>query len=128
TRPALRVYLADQVLPDGCPWLCCPRSFMRQAIAGLRERTGLSVIASFEHEFVLPDVPTSPPFSFARARDVEPFGSDLVRLLDVTRLEPETWLPEYGDGQFEVTLRPAPALVAADRAVLVRELVRDLAR
>jgi len=128
TRPALRFYLADQVLPDGSPWPCCPRSFLRQAIADLRERTGLSVIASFEHEFVLPDVPASPPFSFARARDVEPFGSDLVRLLDVTRLEPETWLPEYGDGQFEVTLRPAPALVAADRAVLVRELVRDLAR
>ncbi|MEU6711435.1 glutamine synthetase family protein [Nonomuraea sp. NPDC046802] len=124
----LRLYLADQTLPDGDPWPCCPRTFLRGAIEDLRERTGLEVVASLEHEFVLGGLPASPPFSLRRFREAEPFGSDLVRLLERAGLEPETWLPEYGDGQFEITLRPGAAMVAADRAVLLKELVRDLAR
>ncbi|MFI0226082.1 glutamine synthetase family protein [Streptomyces lydicus] len=126
--PGMLLYLADQRLPDGRPWACCPRTFLRDALADLRERTGLEVVAAFEHEFVLEGLPESAPFSLRRFRDAEPFGSDLVRLLEHAGLEPETWIPEYGDGQFEVTLRPAPADIAADRAVLLKELVRDLAR
>src|SRR5690606_25321079 len=91
-------------------------------------RAGYELRVSFEHEFVLRDAPTSAPFSFTRMRAAEPFGSQLVTLLQETGLQPENWLPEYGDGQFEITLRPASALAAADRAVLLRELVRDLAR
>ncbi|MFH7333796.1 glutamine synthetase family protein [Streptomyces sp. KHY 26] len=127
-RPGLRLYLADQTTPDGEPWPCCPRTFLRDALRELRERTGLVVTASVEHEFTLEGLPSGPPFSLQRLRDAEPFGSDLVHLLDQAGLEPETWLPEFGDGQFEITLRPSDALVAADRAVLLRELVRDLAR
>ncbi|MGP3920706.1 glutamine synthetase family protein [Nonomuraea sp. 10N515B] len=127
-RPGVRLYLADQVLPDGSPWPCCPRTFARTALAELRRRAGLEVVASFEHEFVVDGLEASPPFSFTRFRDVEPFGSRLVGLLAEAGLAPETWLPEYGDGQFEITLRPDDAMTAADRAVLLRELVRDLAR
>ncbi|XVQ84444.1 glutamine synthetase family protein [Microbispora siamensis] len=128
TRPGVHLYLADQVLPDGSPWPCCPRTFARTALAELRERTGLEVVASFEHEFLVEGLPASAPFSFQRFRDAEPFGSRLVDAMVHAGLEPETWLPEYGDGQFEVTMRPSEAMVAADRAVLLRELVRDLAR
>ncbi|MFB6439746.1 glutamine synthetase family protein [Streptomyces sp. NPDC056411] len=127
-HPALRLYLADQTLPDGEPWPCCPRTFLRGAVEELRERTGLDVTASIEHEFVLGGLPSSPPFSLARYRHAEPFGSDLVRLLEQNGLQPENWLPEYGDGQFEITLRPGTAMAAADRAVLLKELVRDLGR
>lgn len=74
------------------------------------------------------DCRMSQPFSLQRFRQAEPFGSDLVRLLEQAGLQPENWLPEYGDGQFEITLRPGPAPAAADRAVLLKELVRDLAR
>jgi glutamine synthetase len=126
-RPGLRLYLADQTLPDGTAWPCCPRGSLRRALADLREATGLRVVASFEHEFVLLGLPPSAPFSLRRHRDADPFGADLLRLLAGCGLEPETWLPEYGEQQFEITLAPADALVAADRAVLVRELVRDLA-
>ncbi|MEU8271125.1 glutamine synthetase family protein [Sphaerisporangium sp. NPDC049002] len=128
THPGVRLYLADQVRPDGSPWPCCPRTFARTALAEFRELTGLEVVASFEHEFVLQGLPDSRPFSFGRYRDAEPFGSELVELMSQAGLEPETWLPEYGDGQFEVTMRPSDAMVAADRAVLLRELVRDLGR
>jgi len=67
------------------------------------------------------------PFSFQRFREIEPFGSELVELLNRVGLQPETWLPEYGDNQFEITMAPSPGLVAADRAVLLKDLVRDLA-
>ncbi|PZR68737.1 MAG: glutamine synthetase [Candidatus Dormiibacter spiritus] len=126
--PGVRVYLADQVLPDGSPWNCCPRTFLRQALRDLREQTGLQLAASFEHEFMVRDSPLTAPFSFARFRSGEPFGTDFVQLLDGTGLNPDSWLPEYGAGQYEVTLGAANGLIAADRAILLRELVRDLAR
>ena len=70
----------------------------------------------------------APPFSFERARRAEPFGSALVEAVEAAGLEPESWLPEYGEGQFEVPIAPTEALRAADRAVLLREVIRDVAR
>ncbi|WP_028655059.1 glutamine synthetase family protein [Nocardioides sp. J54] len=126
--PAVSIVLADQCEPDGSAWACCPRTFARTALEDLRRETGLEVTASFEHEFMVRDLPATAPFSFERHRSVEPFGSELVALLESAGLQPENWLPEYGEDQFEITLEPAPGLVAADRAVLLKELVRDHAR
>ncbi|MGW6459283.1 glutamine synthetase family protein [Streptomyces sp. NPDC055078] len=126
--PGLRLYLADQTLPDGEPWDCCPRTFLKRALADLHRLTGLRATAGYEHEFVLSGVPASPAFSLGRHRDAEPFGTDLLRLLTSCGLEPETWLPEYGDQQFEITTAPRDALRAADGAVILPELVRDLAK
>ena len=126
--PGVRIYLADQVQLDGSSWGGCPRTFLRSALDDLQRATGLQVVASFEHEFFLDGLSSSGPFTFSRLRGAEPFGSDLVRLLDDAGLQPENWLPEYGTDQFEITLKPAAGLVAADRAVLLKELVRDLAR
>ncbi|MGZ4639443.1 MAG: glutamine synthetase family protein, partial [Actinomycetes bacterium] len=88
---------------------------------------GLRVLASFEHEFVVRGA-AGAPFSWQRARSVEPLGAQLLQLLDACGLRPETWLPEYGPEQFEITLEPAEGVAAADRAILLRELVRDLGR
>jgi glutamine synthetase len=126
-RPDLRLLLAEQRLPDGGEWGGCPRTFARRALADFTEATGLEVVASFEHEFTLRDAPSTSPFSLRRFREAEPFGTELVELLDTVGLQPENWLPEYGAQQYEITLEPAPGLVAADRAILVRDLVRDLA-
>lgn len=126
-QPGVELFLADQTEVDGSAWPCCPRTFLKQAIEELAH-SGLHLTASFEHEFMLRDLPDAQPFTWHRSRLAEPFGSRLVELLEATGLEPENWLPEYGRGQFEITLRPAPSLTAADRAILLRELVRDLAR
>jgi glutamine synthetase len=128
SHAGMRLYLADQVTLDGEAWSCDPRHALRQALADLQDRTGLQVSASFEHEFFLEGCASGTAFSLERLRNAEPFGSELVGLLEQTGLEPETWLPEYGEEQFEITVRPAEGLAAADRAVLLRELVRDLAR
>ncbi|MHA7270376.1 type I glutamate--ammonia ligase [Arthrobacter sp. HLT1-20] len=125
--PGMTLFLADQTNPDGSDWVCCPRTFLRKALVDFTEATGLRVVASFEHEFVLRGLPDSASFSMRRHRDAEPFGTDLIRLLNSCGLAPENWLPEYGRDQFEITVEPSDALVAADRAVLLRELVRDLA-
>ncbi|SEL84314.1 glutamine synthetase family protein [Nonomuraea pusilla] len=125
--PGTRIYLADQTLPDGSPWECCPRAFLAGAVEELRA-LGVTPVATFEHEFTLAGLPATGPFSFDRYRSAEPFGSDLVDLLESNGFEPETWLPEYGADQHEITLAPSGAMTAADRAVLLRELVRDLAR
>lgn len=126
--PGTELLLADQILPDGTAWPSCPRTFARQALADLEAATGLKITASFEHEFMLSGVENTAPFSLARMRSAEPFGSELVQTLSDMGLEPENWLPEFGDDQFEITLKPTDGLTAADRAVFLKEVVRDLGR
>jgi glutamine synthetase len=136
-RPETEVVLASIVEPDGTPWRCDLRTALVDAVRAL-DATGLHLKVAFEQEFTLlsPDgrvgaapigVPTPPPFSLEAYRLAEPFGSELVAALMDADLEPETWLPEYGAGQFEITIAAADPITAADRAILVRALTRDLA-
>jgi glutamine synthetase len=128
---ALSIFLANQVLPDGSPWDSCPRSHAQNSIHQLFADHGIELVASFEHEFTLTNEQGSPEgsaFGLDSFRIAEPFGSELVSILESNGLEPENWLAEYGSRQFEITVKPAPALVAADRAILLREIVRDTAR
>ncbi len=114
--------------PDGRPWDCCPRQALTQAIADL-EAAGLTLRVGFEHEFHYSGGGSFPgsPYSLRALREQDGFGSALVGLLSRNGLEPDTFLAEYGDRQFETTLAPAPPLQAADRAVLLRELARSCA-
>lgn len=125
-----QVVLADIVNLDGTPWDCCPRTFLRDAIDELKAETGLSVLSSFEHEFMLLDQDPDAPniaFSLKNLLDFEPLGSTIMAALHDAGLEPEMWLPEYAARQWEVTIAPADALAAADRAILLREIVRNVA-
>ena len=45
-------FLGDIRNTDGSPWECCPREFLRRAIATLDDVSGLQLIAAFEQEFV----------------------------------------------------------------------------
>ena len=45
-------FLGDIRNTDGTPWECCPREFLRRAIAALHAASGLQLIAAFEQEFV----------------------------------------------------------------------------
>ena len=127
----VQVFLGDLVNPDGSPWDCCPRTFLRTAIDDFYAETGLRIISSFEHEFMLLEddrVPGRKPFSLQSLLTYEPLGSQVLQALRDAGLEPEMWLPEFGDRQWEVTIAPAEALVAADRAILLREIVRNVVR
>jgi glutamine synthetase len=121
--------LGDLRNPDGTEWECCPRTLLRRTLKELRAETGLTVRASFEHEFVLTSVDRpGHPFAVQTLLAGEPFGSQLVAALARAGLEPENWLPEFGRDQWEVTVRPADGLAAADRAILLREIVRAAAQ
>ena len=123
------VVLADLREPDGAPWSACPRLFLKGALADLEAETGLQVRASFEQEFQMPvGDPVAPPFSLESLRRAEPFPSLVMAALEEAGLEPEMFVPEYGESQYEIPVAPAVGVAAADRAVLARELVREAAR
>lgn len=127
-RPPLTLFMADIKHTDGTDWGCCPRTFLREAINDFRSATGLELFVAFEHEFMMvSDATPEPPFSFQALRRMEPMGTELMNVLRTAGMEPETWLPEYGEHQWELTVRPSDPLAAADRAVMLREIIRDFA-
>lgn len=127
-KAPMSIFMADIKKTDGSGWECCPRTFLRRAVEEFRAATGLELVVAFEHEFMFTEAPDAEsPFSFQALRRLEPFGTDLMKVLQGAGLEPETWLPEYGSNQWEVTVRPSDPLVAADRAILLREVVREVA-
>ena len=124
-----KLRIANQLLPDGSVWANDPRHFAERALAELKSEFGIDLIASFEHEFLLRGLASEgSPFGFDALRIAEPFGSELVQALVDNGMNPENWLPEYGAGQFEITLKATDALTASDHAIVLREIVRDLAR
>lgn len=128
--PPLHFYLCDARTLDGETWAACPRGLLRTALDRLRDEAGLTLWSAFEHEFMLEGhTPTPPsPFTMEAFRLATPFGEQLAAALRQTGHELETFLPEYGANQFEVTCAPRDGLAAADEASIVRELVREIAR
>lgn len=125
---AFHMVLCDSINPDGTPWDCCPRQFMRSALADLEAQTGTQLVAAFEHEFVVTGIPEAPAFSVTAMRNAAAFSSELNRSLRDAGLSPETIEPEYGLRQYEISTSPALGLASADRAVITRDVVRDVAR
>lgn len=125
-----RMMLGDITELDGTPWSCCSRSILKAAIARLEQIAGLRVIAAFEHEFQFrgasPGQGDAYGYAgFAARRD---FGEALSGALRSAGIAPDTFMKEYGPDQYEITVHPAPALRAADSAVILRELTRLVAR
>lgn len=131
---ALELMLCDIVETDGRPWQCCPRSFLREALLELERELDARLVASFEHEFQLvgsPTVDRSPPalpFTLDAQRRVDPFPTLAMAALVDAGVEPERFFAEYAPHQFEIPVAPAEGLVSADRAVVLREVVREIAR
>lgn len=122
-------YLGDIRHTDGTPWACCPREFLRRALATLSEAAGLQLYAAFEHEFVytgVEDLPGS-PYSLDAWRRQGIFGEVLVAAMRKAGVEPDSFLAEYARRQYEITAAPAIGMKAADDAVRVREMARAAA-
>jgi glutamine synthetase len=122
-------FLGDIRNTDGSAWECCPRKFLRRAVAALDEASGLQLIAAFEQEFVYTGNEDRPgdAYSLNAFRRQGVFGESLIAVMRAAGVEPDSFLPEYGARQFEVTVKPAPALKAADWAVITREMARAVA-
>jgi glutamine synthetase len=126
---ALELILCDIVETDGRPWECCPRRFLRDTLDELEKELDIRVLASFEHEFQLTsDAPPAPPFTLEAQRRAEPFATDVMRALHQAGVQPELFFAEYAAHQFEIPVRPTDGLASADRSVVLKEVVREIAR
>lgn len=125
---AERFYLGDIVNTDGTPWECCPRSFAARALEALAE-FDLDLLGSFEQEFVLTGVEERPGATYAldayRRQGI--FGEALMAAIRAAGFRPDSFLPEYGPRQYEVTLAPEHGLRIADAAIVTREMARAIA-
>jgi glutamine synthetase len=119
-------YLADIQELDGSAWSCCPRDFLRRGLAALEATAGLTLKAAFEQEFVHTGIEDRPgdAYSLSSYRRQGTFGESLTGALRAAGVTPDSFLPEYGPRQFEVTVKPTNGLRAADEAIIVREMVR----
>ena len=127
--PVLDFIHADIRETDGQAWGACPRTLLRDEIERYHDELGLQVNAAFEHEFNLhAGIAEHAAFSLEAQRQGAEFGGWLLSALRAGGVEPEMFLPEYGKHQYEITCRPTLGVAAADRAVNVREITREIAR
>ncbi len=127
--PDTQLLLGDFLSTEGVPWECCPRHFLRRALAALEAGFGLTLLATFEQELVYTGVEerSGSPYTLDALRRQGAFGGTLLAAMRKAGIVPDSFLAEYGPRQFEVTAGPAVGLRAADEAVLVRELARAVA-
>ncbi|MGE7966017.1 glutamine synthetase [Pseudomonas sp. NPDC089918] len=127
--PALDFIHGDIRETDGRPWGACPRTLLHNEVERYRSELGLQINAAFEHEFNLGSGAAEHlAFSLEAQRQGAEFGGWLLSALRAGGVEPEMFLPEYGKHQYEITCRPALGVAAADRAVNLREITREIAR
>jgi glutamine synthetase len=127
---AERFILGNVEEMDGRPWTCCTRSYLQTALKELAEEFGLYLRVAFEHEFTMVGLEPrlGAAYGLEAIRLIDELPEVILAAVDRAGLEPDTFLPEYSPGQFEITIRPALALEAADRAVKLRQIVRAAAR
>lgn len=95
---------------------------------------GFEVMAGTELEFYLVDAKTRLPrdndiqvYSLSRAAELEHVLGPIRSQINEMGIPIEQSNPEYGPGQAEVNLRYDEALLAADRVIMFRSLVKQLA-
>lgn len=122
-------FLGDVRNTDGSPWECCVRAFLRRAVAALEAASGRRLIAAFEQEFIYTGVEDLPghAYSLSAFRRQGVFGEMLMAAIRAASAKPDSFLAEYGPRQYEMTVAPETALVAADQAVIAREMARAVA-
>ena len=109
----------------------------RQALLRQVERAnamGIDLQVGTELEFYLLDPDTGRPrdkgndcYGLARAAELEPVLGPMRRELAEMGIPIEQSNPEYAAGQVEVNIRYDSAMIAADRVIMFRSLVKQLA-
>ncbi|MGH6719078.1 MAG: glutamine synthetase [Alphaproteobacteria bacterium] len=127
--PVEHFFLGDIRHTDGRPWDCCLRALLAGALDRLATATGLTLQTAFEHEFhfIGESAWTGSAFSHDGFRIGQAFGATLTAALRAAGVAPDSFLREYGPGQYEVTIGPQPGVTGADHATILRVLTRATA-
>lgn len=126
-KAPLSVIFSDIVQTNGEPSEQCIRTHLKNTVRELDEEFGIRANVAIEYEFVDLSADTNHhPFSLQNYLNQEPLGSRLVSAMRKANLDPENWLAEYGEHQYEITMRPSNPVTAGDRANLLRDLVNDI--
>ncbi len=109
----------------------CQRTALRRIVDEAATRD-ISIRATYELEFTLltPELQPAhdgPGYSPRALLPLEAFALDLVDALEAQGIEVDQLHPEYSPGQFEVSVGATDPLTAADRLVLMRITVRQVA-
>ena len=124
--------------PDGKPFLCDTRSFLKKAIEDAKAK-GYSFNFGAEQEFYLFELddknnPTKIPYDNAGYMDIAPDDRgennrrEIFLTLEQMGIRPESSHHEDGPGQNEIDFRYSDALTAADNAMTFQTVVRTVAR
>ena len=130
SRPPFDLVLCDGRQPDGGLWPYCPRTALKSAVARLKSEAGLTMKVAFEHEFLITGLNQAAhrAFSVSSGRIASHVADLVMEVLAKSGIQLEQFQAEYGTDQFEISSAPADPLMAADRAILVIEVIRDCAR
>jgi glutamine synthetase len=127
--PLEHFYIGDILHLDGTPWECCTRGLAKKALSDLEQETGLLFFSTFEHEFYYTGAEKDNwnGFSLDCYRKNSLFAQVFVASLEKAGVDMDTFLPEYGPGQFEATISPSVGIRSADQSLILREMARATA-
>lgn len=124
----------DRYQQDGAVHPQDQRSLARRAVTALTD-AGYTAKMAFEIEWALGLATDDGSFAaaadghgygFARLMERSDYLADLLKALDQQGVTVEQIHPEYGAGQYELSVAPEDPVAAADTSVLVRETIRAL--
>jgi glutamine synthetase len=119
----------DRFYQDGTVYPCCQRSFARaQVAAGLA--TGLSALMAFEIEWMVGEdsddfqpAARGTGYGLSRLLDAAGYVRHVLDSLESAGVSVEQIHPEFGPGQFEVSVAPQDPVSAADTSLLVKMII-----
>lgn len=136
-------FLGDFIDSDGKPSAVCPRQLLKKVLA---DAEALGYTPSFSQEFewynfketpqsitdkgyqnLTPLTPGMFGYSILRTSLHNPFFTSLFELLNKFEVPIEGLHTETGPGTYEAAIKYAPILQAADRAVLFKTSVKEIA-
>ncbi|WGS19272.1 MULTISPECIES: glutamine synthetase family protein [unclassified Bradyrhizobium] len=127
--PAEHFALGDIRHTDGRPWEFCTRSLLKAALERLNRVSGLALFGAFEHEFQFRNATKliGEAYSVNGFRIERRLAETLVAAMRAAGLEPDTFMKEFGAGQYEITMGPSRGVAIADQSTIIRELVHLVA-
>jgi glutamine synthetase len=131
-RPGAASVLCDCLEEDGSPVAIATRGLLRQVVEEART-LGYEPMVGSELEFYLLDAEGRPLYdgvdcySLTRGATLEPVLARIRRELEEFGTTIEACNTEYGPAQVEVNIRYGPALDTADRTMLFRSAVKEIA-